>query len=506
MTPVVSRRAFLGTAGAMPIVFGLRAGQPAMADETPFGRPDVIAAAAALASAPYAPPEPRVPEALQDLTYQAYQSLRARPETWLFAGSDSGFAVEPLHTGFIYRDPVQIFHIENGQAVKLGYDRDAFEFPAVEGLEIGTDLEFAGFRARTTLNDPALLDPFVVFAGASYFQAVARGQEFGISARGLAIRTGEPGGEEFPIFRTFWIEPPADGRMVVHALLDSPSVTGAYRFTIRPGDETLIDIEATLFARAEIDRIGLAPLTSMFLHDVLGRRDLDDARLSVHDSDGLAIWNGKDERIWRPLSNPRLLQISAFKDIGPRGFGLIQREKRFSVFEDLEARYERRPSYWIEPIGDWGPGSVVLVEIPSSQDIHDNIVAFWRPEAPLAEGSQTTFTYRLTAGWDAPNPAGLLRVTRTLTGASPREGWRRFTIDYSEPGGGPSRSVVGLEAKVQTSDGIIDGVVLRDNPLVGGVRVAFDMNPDGLDSADIRVDLLGADGPAAEVWVYRWSS
>ena len=90
----------------------------------------------------------------------------------------------------------------------------------------------------------------MIFAGASYFQAIARNQVFGMSARGLAIGTGEPEGEEFPFFRAHWIEAPSGDRMVVHSLLDGPSATGAYRFTIRPGDETTIDVEATIFVRA----------------------------------------------------------------------------------------------------------------------------------------------------------------------------------------------------------------------------------------------------------------
>ncbi len=240
-------------------------------------------------------------------------------------------------------------------------------------------------------------------------------------------------GEEFPFFRTFWLEKPADGRMVIHALLDSQSLTGAYRFTVRPGAQTQIDVEAILFARAEVTRLGLAPLTSMYLFGSADRGTWDDPRLSVHNSDGLAIWNGKDERLWRPLQNPRLLQISSFADTGPRGFGLIQREKRFSEYEDLDGLYHIRPSLWVEPIGDWGPGSVVLVEIPSDREINDNVVAFWRPEAPIAAGDEMTLTYRLTWGWDGPIPPGLLRVTRTLSGAGsgPRPAQLRHRLHRS---------------------------------------------------------------------------
>jgi glucans biosynthesis protein len=502
----VTRRAFVAGAGAIPFAAALASPAGAQEATQPFGRPAVIEIARELAAAPFVAPSPSVPEPLIGLSFPDYSAIQARPETWLFTQPPSGFGVEPLHSGFIYREPVELYVVENGQPRKLAFDPANFVYPPVEGLPLDAPLEFAGFRGRSALNAPDRLDTFIVFAGASYFQAVARGQVFGLSARGLAIGTGDPQGEEFPFFHTFWLEPPMDGRMVVHALLDSPSVTGAYRFTIRPGDETQIDVEAILFARAEITRLGLAPLTSMYLFGALSRAGYDDVRAAVHDSDGLAIWNGKDERIWRPLANPRLLQISAFADSGPRGFGLIQREKRFAEYEDLEAQYHRRPSLWVEPIGDWGPGDVILVEIPSDRDIHDNIVAFWRPEAPLPAGGETTITYRLTWGWDAPNPQGLMRVVRTLSGADARAGWRRFVVDFADLSVQGQPSTQGLTANVRSSAGVVEGVELRENPAISGVRLEFDLNTEGADSIDLRAELLRDGRPAGEVWVFRWTS
>ena len=246
--------------------------------------------------------------------------------------------------------------------------------------------------------------------------------------------------------------------MVIHSLLDGPSAAGAYRFSVRPGEVTEMDVEATIFAREDIAHIGLAPLTSMFLFDAKDRAQHDDFRLGVHDSDGLAMWNGSDERLWRPLHAPRLLQISAFSDTGPRGFGLIQRERRFTEYEDIAASYHRRPSAWVEPIGDWGRGHVVLVEIPSSEEIHDNIVAYWRPVDPIAAGSEILLTYRLSWGWDVPDLNGLLRVARTLTGAGPN-GRRRFVVDFAGHGraggprlGGPARRAVQPGGHVRPRD------------------------------------------------------
>lgn len=504
-TASVSRRALLqGIGVASPLAaLAFRLGH---AQEAPrFDRGTVIDFARSLAAAEFSPPSPPVPPDLLELSSAEYQQIAARPETWLFTNPTTGLAVEPLHSGFIYREPVEIFAVRNEIAYKLTFDPAAFLYPDLNNVPPEDDLEFAGFRGHAAFGSDERLDPFIVFAGASYFQAISSGQVFGVRARGLAIGTGEPDGEEFPRFRAFWIEEPADGRMVVHALLDSRSMTGAYRFTIRPGGATVVDVEAILFARSEARQLGLAPLTSMYLFDASGAGSSDEIRRAVHNSDGLAIWNGKDEWLWRPLQNPRLLRISAFSDVGPRGFGLIQREKRFSEYEDLDARYQRRPSLWVEPIGDWGVGKVVLVEIPSDSEINDNVVAFWRPEGAIAAGAEITLTYRLTWGWDGPIPPGLLRVTRTLTGAGPEPRLRNFVVDYSEPGRTEPFRIEGLTAEITASSGVISAVRVRENPIIGGLRVMFTLEPSG-EEADLRVELLRDGAQAGEVWLYLWSS
>lgn len=505
MGGAVRRRTVLQGVGAS-LAATLLPGTAAFAQDAPrFTRATVIDLARGLASADFVPPEPAVPGELLSLTSSAYRQIRALPESWPFANASSGFAIEPLHSGFIYREPVQLFVVRDETAYKMAFSSESFTYPDLEGIPPDAPLEFAGFRGYTTFGHEQAPEPFVVFAGASYFQALSRGQVFGLQARGLAIRTGDPAGEEFPSFRAFWIEEPADGRMVVHALLDSASVTGAYRFTIRPGEETVIDVEATLFARADVDQLGLAPLTSMYLFGAVGDGPSDELRRAAHNSDGLAIWNGKDERLWRPLQNPRLLQVSSFADTGPRGFGLIQREKRFSEYEDLDARFERRPSLWVEPIGDWGAGNVVLVEIPSDREINDNVVAFWRPEEALTAGGEMTLTYRLTWSWDAPIPSDLLRVTRTLTGDGPGSGQRSFVIDYSDTGRPEPVSLEGMTAQVRTSSGAVSHSEVKAHPVIGGLRVSFVLEP-AAEEADLRVDLLRDGAPAAEVWLYRWTS
>src|SRR5207247_8888241 len=168
--------------------------------------------------------------------------------------------------------------------------------------------------------------------------------------------------------------------IVVHGLLDSESAAAAYRFTIRPGETTVFDVEMAIYPRVDLDRLGLAPMTSMFFFGPNDRIDVDDFRPSVHDSDGLAMFNGRGEELWRPLSNPKDLQISAFSDLNPRGFGLMQREKDCRAYQDIESSYEERPSLWAEQIASEDEGTVHLIEIPTKQEIHDNIATSWQPK------------------------------------------------------------------------------------------------------------------------------
>ncbi len=499
---MMRRREFL--AGAAVVTLAQHGRRTFAEDEAGFSRSLVLEKARALAAAPFAQPEPAVPDALTGLSAKDYAAIRFREDRRLFADVAPGFAIELLHSGFIYAVPVEIFVVDGGEARKIAYDPSLYSFGDVPPPAGDAELEFAGFRALTTLNQPDALTPFALFAGASYFKAIAKDQVFGLSARGLAIGTGEAEGEEFPFFRAHWLETPTEDRMVVHSLLDGPSAAGAYRFTIRPGERTQIDVEATIFARNDVTHLGLAPLTSMFLFDAKDRREHDDFRTGVHDSDGLAMWNGSDERLWRPLHSPRLLQISAFADNGPRGFGLVQRERRFTEYEDLAARYHRRPSAWVEPIGDWGKGHVVLVEIPSTEEIHDNIVAYWRPDADLAAGNEIALTYRLGWGWDTPDMNGLLRVTRTLTGAGSK-GRRRFVVDFA--GEGPQTiKASAVQLVAQANPGSIHDAEIYPNPEVNGLRLRFDVDPEGSDVVEMRIELRAGERRVAETWVYRWSS
>jgi glucans biosynthesis protein len=241
----------------------------------------------------------------------------------------------------------------------------------------------------------------------------------------------------------------------------------------------------------------------MFLFDAKDRIEHDDFRAGVHDSDGLAMWNGGGERLWRPLDAPRLLQISAFSDTGPRGFGLIQRERRFAEYEDLSSMFHRRPSAWVEPIGSWGKGHVMLVEIPTTEEIHDNIVAYWRPATPMPAGSELSLTYRLNWGWDVPDLDGLMKVVRTLSGGAGDER-RRFAIDFAAEGPSNIRASA-VQVSTSANPGSIANVMISENPEIGGLRLRFDLDPEGSDQVELRVDLRSGERQIAETWVYRWS-
>ena len=292
---------------------------------------------------------------------------------------------------------------------------------------------------------------------------------------------------------------------MVHALLDSPSVAGAYRFSVRPGDNTRMDVEATLFPRVELAKVGLAPSTSMFLHSLNGRENTDDFRPQVHDSDALLILNGRGERLWRPLANPRQLQISAFIDNSPQGFGLIQRERSFEAYQDLEAHYERRPSLWVEPVGNWGQGAVVLTEIPTQSEIHDNIVSFWKPKQPLAAGGEFHYAYRLVWGNEPEVEKDTVVVARTASGradiakATPR---RLFVIDYQVKEGNADEMP---KAKVESSAGEVTNVVVARNPKTNGYRLAFEMDPQDVNLVELRAELTFESQRQAETWLYRWT-
>jgi glucans biosynthesis protein len=279
--------------------------------------------------------------------------------------------------------------------------------------KVPQSLGYAGLRLHAPFKTPKYYDEVIVFLGATYFRAVGRDQVFGLSARGIAIDTALSSGEEFPYFREFWVQTPnaKDKEAVVYAVLDSPSLTGAYKFTVTPGEQTTVETQGRLFLRKQPEKIGFAPLTSMFYHGENTTRPFDDFRPEVHDSDGLLIYGGNGEWLWRPLDNPEKLEVSSFRTPALRGFGLVQRDRDFKSYEDLETRPDLRPSTWVVPYGDWGSGHVELIEIPTKSDANDNIVAYWVPDQQPTMGEPYDFGYTLS--WYGDDPK------RPPTAASP---------------------------------------------------------------------------------------
>jgi glucans biosynthesis protein len=478
---------------------------PAQAQAVPFDRAIVRQMARDAAAKPFKAPDSKLPDNLKDLDYDHYRAIRFLPERALWRGEKLPFEVQFFHRGFFYANRVDIYEVANGQATRIAYQPEAFSFGDTAPPKPGTDLGFAGFRLHAPINRPDYYDEVCVFLGASYFRAVAKGELYGLSARGLSINTGQARGEEFPSFRTFWIEKPAANAtsIVVHALLDSESAAAAYRFTIRPGDTTVFDVEMAIYPRVDLEHAGLAPMTSMFLFGSNDRTGVDDFRPSVHDSDGLGIFNGRGEELWRPLHNPKDLQISTFSDLNPHGFGLMQRQKNFFAYQDLESGFERRPSLWAEPIGDWGEGAVQLIEIPTREEIHDNIAAFWHPAAPLRAKGEHTFTYRLHWGPDTPKASKLARFSRTGVGAR-GEDTRIFVLDLI---GEKLKSIDPkmIRGVVSADKAKVQNIVTQPNPATGGWRLSFEMSAKEKSPIELRAALMQGEEAVSEVWVYRWT-
>lgn len=482
---------------------------PAPAGESSLAQM-VKRAAEKLAQKEFQRPRLDAPEPYNKLSYEQYRDIRYRPDKAIWRGEGLDYELQLFPVGFIFDAPVEIWIVDAGKSQQVKASPDMFQMGATvvqpgANPPDGAPFGFSGFRIHAPLNRSDYFDEFAVFQGASYFRALARGQVYGMSARGLAINTARPGGEEFPFFRTFWIEKPKPGapEIVVNALLDSPSTTGAYRFVFAPGAGTLVDVDMTLYPRKPLGYVGVAPLTSMYLYGTASRRQQGDLRPAVHDSEGLTVLNGKGERLWRPLTNPRKLQTSAFLDKDPKGFGLAQRDRGFHRFEDLEARYEKRPSVWVEPKGAWGVGAVELVEIPAEEEIHDNIVAYWKPARELAPGQGHTFTYRLHWADSAPVAAPGARVNKTYVGSARKAGSYLFVVDFDGPA---TRDLRDLPvAHVSTSAGTIANIVLQQNPEISGFRVSFELTPQGADLAELRLVLKANEAQISETWLYRWT-
>lgn len=474
-----------------------------------FDLEDVAAQAQELAGKPFQAPDAKLPDALESLSYDAYRQIRYKPEKAIWHSRNLPFEIQLFHPGASFRAPVKVNLVGIDGPRELKFRPEDFDYgPNAIDPEALKNLSFAGFRVHYAVNRPDYKDEVLAFRGASYFRALGKDQRYGQSARGLAVDTGLLSGEEFPYFREFWIAWPSNGDdyLVVYALLDSRRVTGAYRFELHPGTSTRMDVQSRLFLREGVGKLGIAPLTSMFQFGE-NQRNIDDYRPEVHDTDGLLVQSGDHDWIWRPLTNPRRLLVTSFATQTLRGFGLMQRDRAFADYQDLEARFELRPSVWVTPKGDWGAGRVELVQIPTPDDTNDNIVAYWvRDAAPLA-GQSLDVAYSLSWQMLEPTepPTSHAVQTRRGRGAGANgDNSVRMVVDFEGPALDKLPPDAPLFAGLTISEGgeLLERQVYH-NDATGGWRLSFRFRRvDDQKPVEMRAFLKHEDEIVSETWSY----
>lgn len=517
----VTRRSLMRTlaiAGAVPSLAARALGESAHAGASHrFGFDEVVKRAHDLAAAPFVEAPARLPQGIDALEYDSWRDIRFRPDRAIPLDATKAFRLETFHLGFLYKRAITVNLIQNGIAAPVLYSPNLFDYGRVKiEKPLPIDTGFAGFRLHYPLNDPHVYDELISFLGASYFRFLGRDQQYGLSARALCVESGTSK-ESFPFFREFWLEIPrqGDGHATIYALLDGEAATGAFRFDLAPGEESTLDVEATLYPRRAGVKFGLAPLTSMYLTGENDHRVRDGFRAELHDSDGLLMLTGADEWIWRPLANPAFERMTSFLDKGVKGFGLLQRDRAFESYQDLELGYESRPSYFIEPKGDWGPGRVELVELSTPDETNDNIVASWIPATSPTPLEPFSYAYRLTACLDDARLSPNGRVVNTFTaaaralGSSERvaPGTCRFLVDFAK---GDLAYYVSDPSEVEAVASSSNGEVLRAsvaaNPHIDGLRALVDIAVNPGDTSDLRVFLRAGPRCLTETWTFPWTA
>jgi glucans biosynthesis protein len=471
-----------------------------------FSLDDVAAKAKDLAGQKFDAPKSNLPNEFRDMKFADYQKIRFLEDKAEWATDKTPFKISFYHQGMHFDTPVKINEITANDVQEIKYDPSRFDFGDMKFDPKATaNLGYAGFRVLYPINKDDKNDEIMTMLGASYFRVIGKGQVYGLSARGMAIDTAMPSGEEFPRFTEFWIEKPQadDNHLVIYALLDSPRATGAYQLTLRPGTNTLVDVKSRMYLRDKVGKLGVAPLTSMYLFGANQPSKILNYRRELHDSSGLSIQAANGEWIWRPLNNPKHLAVNSFFVENPRGFGLLQRGRNFSHYEDLDDRYDKRPSAWIEPKGDWGKGTVDLVEIPTADETNDNIVAFWKPETVAEPGQPMDFNYRLH--WTRDEAAihspdlGWVKQTLRSTGDVKQsnlvrqlDGSVAYLVDFEGPVLAKLGNDPAIRSQVTTDDNteLVENN-LRYNPETKGWRLTLRLKVKDTNKAvDLRAYLL----------------
>ncbi|HTN66936.1 MAG TPA: glucan biosynthesis protein G [Burkholderiaceae bacterium] len=475
-----------------------------------FNFADLTQRAQQLAQTPYKKPSSNLPKTIESLSYDQYRDIRFNREKSLWRNAKLPFEAAFFHQGLFYDHPVKINEIVGTSVREIKFDPAAFNYGKndIDPKQL-QQLGFAGFRVHYPLNTQKYKDEVLVFLGASYFRALGKGQLYGISARGLAVDTALNSGEEFPQFTEFWLQRPQahSKELTIYALLDSRRVSGAYRFVLKPGETTAIEVTTQLYLRENVTILGIAPLTSMYFFGENQRAPVEDYRPEVHDSDGLSVRSGTDEWIWRPLVNPKRLLVTSYALTNPQGFGIMQRDRAFTSYQDLEARYEKRPSVWIEPIGNWGAGRVELVQLPTPDETNDNAVAFWVPEVMPAPGTPYQIAYRMLWQKDSEARPPLSWVTQTRRG----HGYLRkvddslaLVVDFEGPALAKLTPDTELEAVVSSDpNGKLMETNAYRNEVTGGWRMTVRLRRnDETKPVELRGYLRNGNDTLSETWSY----
>jgi glucans biosynthesis protein len=488
-----------------------------MGPSQPFSFEGLIERAKQRSAEPYKQPYRPAPEIVSKIDYATHGKIVFKADQALNANGPGAYPIEFFHLGMYFPKKVSINLIEGEASQEILFSADYFDMPkdsVARGLP--SDAGFAGFRLHESRRRKDWKhQDWMVFLGASYFRSIGSLNQYGLSARGIAVDVSVPTPEEFPDFVEFYIDPARKegDPTFVYALLDGPSISGAYKFAVIRTDGAVMDVDARLFARRPIQQLGIAPLTSMFWYGEYNRMRLIDWRPEVHDSDGIALWTGKGERIWRPLNNPRRVVTSSFQDTNPLGFGLLQRDRNIENYLD-GVNYDRRPSLWVQPLHDWGKGSVQLVEIPTQDEIHDNIVAFWVPEQAIEAGTSLNFRYRLHWRAEEPFPAEQLAdvfATRIGRGGEPGQDHTatpdavKFVVEFE----GGALAGLTTEAPPQgtasTSRGMLTDVIVEPIPRTERWRARFDLKgADGVDPVELRLFLHIGEQAFSETWAFQF--
>jgi periplasmic glucans biosynthesis protein len=484
-------------------------GAAAPGNAEPFAATRVVDLARALAAEAHKPPAPAALDALGSATPEETAAIRYRPAELIWASDGLAFAIEPLHRSRNLPGEVELYTVDGATASRVAYDPGKFDFGRLKPPPASAQLGFTGFRVLHRTSE-GKLKAVAGLLNASILSGIAHSQVWGAISRPLTVRSGEQMAEEAPQIRAVWIEKPKPTatELIAHAVVDTPSLAAALRFTLRAGEATVIDTECTIFTRRQVDHFGLTPIQATYLSGPLDWPLADDMRPAVYEAGGVQMLTGSGEWIWRPITNRARLQISGFVDNDPQGFGLIQRDRAFSAFLDDENDWQRRPSVWIEPIGKWGQGEITLVEIPAASQNNKNIACYWRPKPALAAGSEGSFAFRQFWSWRPPGRPDGAVVTASRIGRIPgdtSEAKTRFLLQFEgEQLYDPARAA-NIVPAIWASAGKVSSIRTYRAPRHGSMRVVFDLETGGQPLVELRLVLKQDTVSASETWLYRWT-